>query len=44
MLIMSQGGFDFSAADCTAWMEEVGFRKIGTETLTDELSMVVGYK
>jgi hypothetical protein len=25
-------------------MEEVGFRKIGTETLTDELSMVVGYK
>lgn len=44
MLIMTQGGFDFSAADCTAWMEEVGFRKIGTETLTDELSMVVGYK
>src|SRR5262245_5855030 len=26
MLIMTAGGFDFTAADCIAWMQEVGFR------------------
>ena len=44
MLIMTEGGFDFSAAECIAWMEEAGFHNISTKTLTDEQSMVVGYR
>ena len=44
MLIMTEGGFDFSAADCTAWMEETGFHNMSTEPLTDEQSMVVGHR
>jgi hypothetical protein len=26
MLIMTDGGFDFSAADCSNWMLETGMR------------------
>jgi hypothetical protein len=44
MLLMTEGGFDFSAADCTAWMEETGFHNMSTEPLTDEQSMVVGHR
>ena len=27
MLIMTEGGFDFTAADCIGWMRETGFRE-----------------
>jgi hypothetical protein len=44
MLIMTAGGFDFTAADCIDWMRETGFRDVRTEPLTGEISMVVGSK
>jgi O-methyltransferase domain/Dimerisation domain len=44
MLIMTEGGFDFSAADCVGWMQAVGFCDMRAESLTDEQSMVVGFK
>ena len=44
MLVMTAGGFDFSAADCTAWMTGAGFGDMLVEPLTSELSMVRGLK
>ena len=44
MLIMTAGGFDFTAADCIDWMRETGFRDMRVEPLTGEVSMVVGIK
>jgi O-methyltransferase domain/Dimerisation domain len=44
MLIMTDGGFDFSGADCMGWMEQVCFRDMRVESLTYEQSMVVGFK
>jgi hypothetical protein len=44
MLIMTEGGFDFSGAECIGWMEEVGFRNMSIEPLTSEQSMVVGHR
>jgi O-methyltransferase domain/Dimerisation domain len=44
MLIMTEGGFDFSAADCMEWMRDTGFRDLRVERLTDAHSMVVGTK
>jgi len=44
MLIMTAGGFDFTAADCINWMHKAGFRDMRTEPLTGEISMVVGTK
>jgi hypothetical protein len=44
MLIMTEGGFDFSAADCMEWMRDAGFRDLRVEPLTDVHSMVVGIK
>lgn len=44
MLIETHGGFDFSAADCSAWMDAVGFRNINRQRLTSSESMVVGTK
>jgi hypothetical protein len=44
MLIMTAGGFDFTGADCIAWMREAGFRDMRIEQLTSEQSMVVGMK
>jgi hypothetical protein len=44
MLIMTTGGFDFSAADCIEWMRETGFRELRTEQLIGDQSMVVGIK
>jgi hypothetical protein len=44
MLIMTAGGFDFTSADCVAWMRETGFRDMRVEPLTSELSMVIGIK
>jgi hypothetical protein len=44
MLIMTDGGFDFSAADCTGWMLEAGFRAPTLTQLTSTHSMVTGIK
>jgi hypothetical protein len=44
MLIMTQGGFDFTGADCIGWMREAGFQSISVEPLANDISMVVGLK
>jgi O-methyltransferase len=44
MLVMTDGGFDYSAADCISWMEEVGFREMRVESLTKDQSMIIGWK
>jgi hypothetical protein len=41
---MTEGGFDFTAADCIAWMREAGFREMRTEPLTDPHAMIVAVK
>jgi hypothetical protein len=44
MLIMTAGGFDFTAADCTGWMRDAGFHDVRSKPLTREMSMIVGLK
>jgi hypothetical protein len=44
MLIETPGGFDYTGADCRAWMEEAGFRGTYVEHLAGPDSMVVGFK
>ncbi len=44
MLIETPGGFDYTGADCRAWMREVGFRETRVEHLLGPDSMVVGIK
>jgi hypothetical protein len=44
MLIETQAGFDYTAADCRSWMTDVGFRNSYTEPLAGPDSMVVGIK
>jgi len=44
MLIMTAGGFDFTGADCIAWMQGAGFHDMRVEQLTTEHSMVIGMK
>jgi O-methyltransferase domain/Dimerisation domain len=44
MLIETQGGFDYTAADCQGWMREVGFRESYAQPLVGPDSMVVGIK
>ncbi len=44
MLIETPGGFDYTGADCRAWMQEAGFRKSYVEHLVGPDSMVVGIK
>ena len=44
MLIETRGGFDYTGADCMAWMREAGFREARTEHLVGPLSMVIGVK
>jgi hypothetical protein len=44
MLLMTEGGFDFTGADCAAWMRETGFRDLSVEPLTGDQAMVVGFK
>jgi O-methyltransferase/methyltransferase family protein len=44
MLIMTEGGFDFSAVECMGWMRDTGFRDLRVESLTGAHSMVVGMK
>ena len=35
MLVMTDGGFDFTGADCARWMEDAGFQRIRAEPLVD---------
>ncbi len=44
MLIETPGGFDYTGADCRAWMQEAGFRDSYVEHLVGPDSMVVGIK
>ncbi len=44
MLIVTPGGFNFTGADCRGWMQEAGFREMRVESLTNEISMVMGLK
>ena len=44
MLVMTAGGFDYTPADCIAWMREAGFRNLRTEVLTTDQSAVIGTK
>ncbi len=44
MLIETPGGFDYTGADCTAWLQEAGFRDIRIEHLVGPDSMVIGIK
>jgi hypothetical protein len=44
MLIETQAGFDYTAADCRSWLADVGFRDSYTQPLPGPDSMVVGIK
>lgn len=44
MLIETEGGFDYAAADCMGWMAEAGFTQSRVEHLVGPDSMVVGIK
>jgi hypothetical protein len=44
MLIMTAGGFDFTAVDCVGWMQDAGFRDMRVEPLVAGHSMVVARK
>lgn len=44
MLIETPGGFDYSGADCKAWMKKAGFRTTRVEHLAGPDAMVVGIK
>lgn len=44
MLIETPGGFDYTGADCQAWMREAGFRDTYVQHLAGPDSMVVGVK
>lgn len=44
MLIETEGGFDYTAADCAGRMREAGFRETRAEHLIGPDSMVVGIK
>ena len=44
MLIELSGGFDYTGADCTAWLKDAGFRETRVEHLIGPDSMVIGIK
>jgi hypothetical protein len=44
MLIETPGGFDFTGADCAAWLKEAGFSATRVVPLVGPDSMVVGIK
>jgi hypothetical protein len=44
MLIETPSGFDYTGADCCAWMKSAGFRETRTEYLMGPDSMVVAIK
>ena len=44
MLIETDGGFDYSGADCRGWLADAGFRESRVEHLVGPDSMVIGIK
>jgi len=44
MLIETPGGFDYTGADCCAWLREAGFRETRVQHLTGPDSMVIGIR
>jgi O-methyltransferase domain/Dimerisation domain len=44
MLVETQGGFGYTAADCRSWMADTGFRDSYVQPLPGPDSMVVGIK
>ncbi len=44
MLIELSGGFDYTGADCSAWLQEAGFRETRVEHLAGPDSMVIGIR
>jgi len=44
MLIETEGGFDYTAADCIGWMTDAGFTNAYSEHLVGPDSMVIGIK
>lgn len=44
MLVETSGGFDYTGADCQAWMRGAGFRVTRVEHLLGPDSMVIGIK
>jgi len=44
MLVETPGGFDYTGAECTSWMKEVGFREARVQHLLGPESIVVGIK
>ena len=44
MLIETPAGFDYTGADCEAWMKEAGFSATRVEPLVGPDSMVIGIK
>lgn len=44
MLIETNAGFDYTGADCQAWMKDAGFRQTRVEHLAGPDSMVIGIK
>ncbi len=44
MLIETTGGFDYTGADCQAWLREAGFRETYVQHLVGPDSMVVGIR
>ncbi len=43
MLVMTSGGFEISAAECTGLMREAGFDSLQTYTLGGDQRMVIGF-
>ena len=44
MLIETQGGFDYTGADCRGWLHDAGFKETRVEPLNGPDSMVIGLK
>jgi hypothetical protein len=44
MLIETPGGFDYTGADCEAWVREAGFRDTRTQRFPGPHGMVIGTK
>jgi len=44
MLVETPGGFDYTGADCQAWMREAGFQETRVEALGGPEAMVIGIK
>jgi hypothetical protein len=44
MLIETEAGFDYTAAECMGWMTEAGFTSTRAQHLIGPDSMVIGLK